>query len=150
MANAGESTERYLKPSSVKRVWRFAPAYRGRCCCVVKLYLLMSSRIEKFERAERRIWEAMHRNQEGFEEYMENNLTLEKLRRQRQAAVTAALRQVPKAENKRGRDRYRAFKSIRRLVRAIKESDAVYSSGLLMDADNLGIEIFGSGKAAQM
>ncbi|RTE68216.1 hypothetical protein BHE90_017407 [Fusarium euwallaceae] len=149
MANAGESTERNLEPSSVKRVRRFASAYRGRCRYAVKLDSFMSSRIEKFERAERRIWEAVHRNQEGFKEYMENNLTLKKLRRQRQVTVTAALRQVLKAENKCGRDRYYALRRFRRLVRTTEESDTVYFSDLPMDAGDLGIDIVGSGKAAQ-
>ncbi|KAF4467279.1 hypothetical protein FALBO_5843 [Fusarium albosuccineum] len=150
MANAGKGTRRYVKPSSIKHVRGFDRAYRGRWYCVVKLYLLASSRIEKFEHAGRRIWEAMYRNQEGFEEHTENNLILRKLQQKRQAAVTLAFRQVSKEENKRVRDRYRALKGIGKLVRAINKFDALYFGDLLMDADHLGIEIFGSKKAAQL
>ncbi|RSL44251.1 hypothetical protein CEP54_014759 [Fusarium duplospermum] len=149
MANAGKSTERYLKSSSVKRARRFDRAYRGRWRYVVKLYLLMSSRIEKLKHVERRIWKAMHRDQGEFELYMENNLLLKKLRQQRHA-VTLAIRRGRQGENKRGRDRHRAWKGFQRLARAIKKSDAVYFIDLFVDADDLGIEIFGPKKATQM
>lgn len=149
MANAGKSTERYLKSSSVERARRFDRAYRGRWCYAVKLYLLMSSRIEKLEHVERRIWKAVHRDQGGFEVYMENNVILKKLLQQRHA-VTLAIRRGRQGENRRGRDRHRAWKGFQRLVRAIRKSDAVYFIDLLVDADDLGIEIFGLEKAAKM
>ncbi|RSL81725.1 hypothetical protein CEP52_017131 [Fusarium oligoseptatum] len=136
-----------VRPTSTHRYWAHLSMSVVSVAWVCFIFLHDMKRIKKLEHAERQYGKQCTEIRRDLKCIWKNNLILKKLRQQRHAA-TLDLRRRWQGENKRGRDRHRALKGTQRLVRAIKKSDAVYFIDLFMDADNLGIEIFGPEKTA--